>query len=81
MAFKDTYLSPPKNNFTGYSGATTPRLLSHLYINYTRILAPELAENYKNLRKIYNPNEPPESLYMRLNKCADYATVSGKPIT
>ena len=37
--FGDTYLSPLKNTFTGYSVATMLRLLSHLYDHYARILA------------------------------------------
>ena len=65
----------------GYSGAITLRLLSHLYDHYARILATDLADNDKKLRGPYNPYEPLESLYLRLNKCVYYATTSGEPIT
>ena len=57
-AFEDTYLSPLKNAFTGYFGSTTLRLLSHLYDNYARILAMELAKNDKKQSEPCNLNEP-----------------------
>ena len=48
---------------------------------YTSILATDLAENEKKLWEAYNPDEPLESLYTRLNYCVDYATTAGEPIT
>ena len=64
-----------------YSIATNLTLLSHLYVHYARILATDMAKNNKNLREAYNPDDPLESLYTRLNKCVDYATAAGEPIT
>ena len=80
-AFEGTYLSPLKNAFTGYSGATTLTLLSHLYGKYARILATDLTNNVKELRDPCNTDEPLKSLCTRLNECVDYATAAGKPIT
>ena len=80
-AFGDTYLLPLKNSFMGYSGATTLQLLGHLYAHYARILATDLAENEKKLGEAYNPDEPLESLFTRLNEYVDYATMAGEPIT
>ena len=80
MAFDDRYLSPLKNTFTGYSGATMLTLLSHLYAHYAQILATYLAENGRNIRETYNPDEPLENLYTRVNECIDYTTVAGEPI-
>ena len=70
-AFDDTYLSPIKNAFTGYSEATMLQLLSHLYVHYVSILATDLGKNNKKLWKYYNPDKPLKSLYTRLNKCID----------
>ena len=66
-AFDNTYLLPLKNASTGYSGATSLKPLIHLYAHYTRILATDLAGNDKKPREAYNPNQPTESLYRRLN--------------
>ena len=56
-------------------------LLNHLYAHYAYILETDLAENNRNTRETFNPNKPLESLHMRLNKCVNYATVVGEPIT
>ena len=70
-SFEDTYISPLKNAFAGYSRATTLTLLIHLYGNYARILTTHLAENDKNLMETYNTDKPLESLYMILNEYLD----------
>ena len=41
----------------------------------------DLAENGQKLREPYNTDEPLERIYTRLNKCANYATTAGEPIT
>ena len=79
--FEDTSLSPLKNAFTGYLGATTLTLLSNLYGNCARISSTDLADNDKNLGEPCNSGKPLKNLYMRLNKCVDYTTASGEPIT
>ena len=44
-------------------------------------MATDLTDNGKKLRQPCNPNKPLESLYIRLNKCLEYATAAGKTIT
>ena len=56
-------------------------LLSNLYAHYAQILVTYLAENNRKLQETYNPDEPLEILYTKLNKCVDYATAAGEPIT
>ena len=64
----------------GYSIATTLTLPIHLYGNYARILATDLAANNQKLSNPFNPNKLLESLYTRLNERVDYATTAGNPI-
>ena len=40
----------------------------------------DLVANYANLCEEFNPDEPLESLYARLNECINYVTAAGKPI-
>ena len=56
-------------------------LFSQLYAHKVQILVTDLADNDRKLRENFNPDEPLESLYTRLNKCIDYATAAGEPIT
>ena len=55
-------------------------LLSNLFMHYARILATDLAKNDRKIRETYNTNDPPKSLYTRLNECVDYVSAAGKPI-
>ena len=41
----------------------------------------DLAGKDRKLRETYNPDKPLKCLYMRLNKCFDYATAASEPIT
>ena len=56
-------------------------LIIHLYGLYARISFTDLTENDTKLQKPYNPNKTIERLYTRLNKCINYATFAGDPIT
>ena len=40
-----------------------------------------MVANDEILRASYNTEEPLESLIKRLNKCADFATASGEPVS
>ena len=80
-AFKDTYFYPLKHSFTEYSVIPTLQLIGHLCNHYARISDTDLTANYTKLLDLYNPNEPLKSLYMSLNKCIDYSTSQGKPVT
>ena len=44
-SFEDTYLSPFKHVFTGYSVMMTLLLLVHIYYHHARILATDLLFN------------------------------------
>ena len=55
----------------------TVGLISHLYVHHAWILATYLAANCIHLQESFNPYEPIESLYVRLNKCdSEYLMVS-----
>ena len=56
-------------------------LIVHLYRNYTRISAADLAVNDTHLQEAYNANDPLQSLYERLNKREYYAAVTIDTIT
>ena len=45
------------------------------------MLSIDPANNKKNLRDPWNPDEPLKIIYMRLNECVEYAALAGKPIT
>ena len=44
-------------------------------------MAIDLTKNGTNLRETFNPDDPVESLYMRLNECVDYETAADNTVT
>ena len=45
--FKDSYLSPLMNVYTGYTTKITLELLTHMYTNYACIATTYMGENYE----------------------------------
>ena len=80
-ALEDNYLSLPKHTFTGYYGMATLLLIIYLYGHYARILSTELVENSTKMQEPFNPTNPIESLYTRINKCIEYKTTAEKLVT
>ena len=72
---ENTYLYPPQ------SAIPALHLIGHFYGHYARISATDIAANNVKLREPYNPNEPLESLYMRINACNNYVKSAGNTIT
>ena len=59
---EDAYMSPLKNEYTGYNTKTTLELVTHMYSRYAQISDTEMLENDENLHYRYNAEEPPEYL-------------------
>ena len=59
----------------------TIALINHLYKNYACVSATDMTANNNQLRLIYNPENPLESLIKQLNKCAGFAVAEIKPFT
>jgi hypothetical protein len=57
-------------DFAGYGAVTTLDLLTHLYDNYGKITAAELASNDSKMRESYDPAMPIEKLFQRINTSA-----------
>ena len=57
----------------GYATKTAMELIQHLYANYARIYAENMASNDDLLRSPYNAEETKEGLIGRLNKYSDFA--------
>ena len=79
--FDDPYISTMKNEYPGYATRSTMDLIKHIYEHYARISLSDMAANDERLRGSCNADEPLESLIERLNKCTDFATAAGEPVS
>ena len=56
-------------------------MLRHLYDNYTKISAAELALNDDAMKKDYDANLPIKSLFDQIDTAVEYAAAGGAPYT
>ena len=80
-AVEDDYTAALKNEFTGYTGTTALKLLTHLIDTYANIDEYDLRENQKRMDQSYDPSQPIESLYRQIDEAVAYADAGKCPFT
>jgi hypothetical protein len=64
--FEDQLLNALSNKVVGYTNRTSLDLLTHLITYYVVIAPTELTHNYERLNTPYDPNQPIESLFQKI---------------
>jgi hypothetical protein len=77
VAVEETYLSPLKDDHTGYSGATLQAMLEHLFTAYVVIQEHDLVLNEARLMESWDGFSPFETVINRVNQCVAYAAYAG----
>jgi hypothetical protein len=78
-AVDETYLSPLKDDHTGYSGVTLQDMLEHLFTAYGVIQEHDLVLNEARLMESWDGSSPFEAVITRINQCVAYAAYAGNP--
>jgi hypothetical protein len=63
----------------GYTNCTSLDLPTHLLTFYAMIVPTELTQNYKRLNTPYDPNQPIESLFQKIQDAQAFAVACGQP--
>jgi hypothetical protein len=61
----------------GFSNITARELLDHLFMSYGNITAVDLENNFEQMRRAWDPQQPVESLFKQIQDCADYSEAGG----
>jgi hypothetical protein len=69
-AFDDGYLS---DEIVGYANCTSLQILTHLLTYYAMIATTELTQNYERLNTPYDPNQPIETLFQKIQDARAFA--------
>jgi hypothetical protein len=78
-AFDDKYLNAISNEVVGYANCTSLDLLNHLLTFYAMIAPTELTQNYERLNTPYDPNQPIETLFQKIQDARAFAVAGGQP--
>jgi hypothetical protein len=78
-SFDDAYLNVLSDEIVGYADCTSLQLLTHLLTYYAMIAPTELTHNYERLNAQYDPNQPIETLFQKIQDARAFAVAGGKP--
>ena len=80
-AVDDEYLAILADDTMGYADVTCAEMLVHLFATYSSVTADDLQANRDSLSKEWNPDEPLEALFKRIQTAQKFATANNDTIT
>jgi hypothetical protein len=78
--FEPMYLEILNDNLVGYANISARDMLYHLFETYGNITAVNLEINFEHMRRAWDPQQPVETLFKKIQDCADYSEAGGVPI-
>jgi hypothetical protein len=71
--FEPMYLEVLNDDMVGFANISARAMLHHLFITYGNITAVDLGNNFEHMRRAWDPQQPVESLFKKIQDCADYS--------
>jgi hypothetical protein len=78
-AFDNAHLNALSDDIGGYANCTSLQILTHLLTFYAMIAPTELTQNYERLNTPYDPNQPIETLFQKIQDARSFAVSGGHP--
>jgi hypothetical protein len=78
-SFDNAYLNVLSDEIVGYANCTSLQLLTHLLTYYAMIAPTELTQNYERLNTPYDPNQPIETPFQKIQDARAFAVAGGQP--
>jgi hypothetical protein len=75
--FEPMYLDILNDDMVGFANITDQEMLDHLFITYGNITDVDLENNFEQMRRAWDPQQPVESLFKQIQDCADYYEAVG----
>jgi hypothetical protein len=76
-AFEPMYLDILNDNIVGYTNISARDMFDHLFETYGNITAVDLKINFEHMRRAWDPQQPVESLFKKIQYCAEYSEAGG----
>jgi hypothetical protein len=71
------YLDILNDNMVGYANISAIDMLDHLFENYGNVTAVDLEINFEHMRRVWDPQQPVESLFKHIQDFTDYSEAGG----
>jgi hypothetical protein len=75
--FEPMFLDVLNDDMIGFANITARAMLDHLFMDYYNITAVDLENNFEQMRRAWDPQQPVESLFKQIQDCADYSEAGG----
>jgi hypothetical protein len=74
------YIDILNDDFVGFANTTSRDMLGHLFLSYGSITTVDIEQNFENMRKSWDPQQPVETLFKQIQDCVDFAEAGGVAI-
>jgi hypothetical protein len=71
------YIEILNDDLVGFANTTSRDMLYHLFLSYDRITVVDIEQNFENMRKEWDPQQPVETLFKQIQDCVDFAEAGG----
>jgi hypothetical protein len=78
--FEPMYLDILKENMVGYANISARDMLDHIFETYGNITTVDLEINFEHMRRAWDPQQPVESLFKKIQDCADFSEAGGSSL-
>jgi hypothetical protein len=75
--FAPMYFDVLNDNMVGFAHISSRDMLEHLFSTYGNITAVDLEINFEHMRRAWDPQQPPKSLFNQIQYCSDYSEAVG----
>jgi hypothetical protein len=74
------YIEILNYDLVGFANTTSRDMLDHLFLSYGSITAVDIEQNFENMQKAWDPQQPVETLFKQIQDCVDFAEAGGVAI-
>jgi hypothetical protein len=74
------YIEILNNDLVGFANTTSRYMLDNVFLSYGSITAVDIEQNFENMRKAWDPQQPVETLFKQIQDCVDFAEADGVAI-
>ena len=78
---EDVYVRELRNQYTGYLSVSTRNILDHLLRRYSKITTANLDHNKKQMDDPYDPSDPIDTYFKRIDNAVQFASDGDIPFT
>jgi hypothetical protein len=64
----------------GFANITAREMRDHLFLPYGNITVVDLENNFEQMRKAWDPQQPVETLFKKIQDCANFSEAEGVSI-